>query len=90
MVYKLFKLGGILPIPTRVTLMHRGGRDGGYGSSCEERGDVCVEFVKARGTHKSFFNLVKSTRNQIVFTICRLIWIQTDTVRLDPNHSENG
>ena len=34
-------------------------------------------------------NLIKSTRKQIVFTIFRLIWIQTD-VRLDPNQSENG
>ena len=36
-----------------------------------------------------FRNLIKSTRNQIVFTIFQLIWIQTD-VRLDPNQSENG
>ena len=27
-------------------------------------------------TEKYFFNLVKSTRNQIVFTIFRMIWIQ--------------
>ena len=40
-------------------------------------------------TEKSFLNLIKSTRNQIVFTIFRLIWIQMD-VRLDPNQSENG
>ena len=40
-------------------------------------------------TEKSFRNLIKSTRNQIVFTIFRLIWIQTD-VRLDPNQSEDG
>ena len=32
-------------------------------------------------TQKSFRNLIKSNRNQIVFTIFRLIWIQTD-VRL--------
>ena len=38
---------------------------------------------------KSFRNLIKSTRNQIVCTIFRLIWIQTD-VRLDPIQSENG
>ena len=38
---------------------------------------------------KYFFNLVKSTRNQNVFTIFRLIWSQTD-VRLDPNQLENG
>ena len=37
-----------------------------------------------------FRNLVKSTRNQIAFTIFRLICIQTDIVRLDPNQSENG
>ena len=40
-------------------------------------------------TDKSFWNLIKSTRNQIVFTIFRLIWIQID-VRLDPNQSKNG
>ena len=40
-------------------------------------------------TEKYFPNLVKSTRNQIVFTMQCLIWIQTD-VRLDPNQSENG
>ena len=34
-------------------------------------------------------NLIKSTRNRIVFTILRLIWIQTD-VRSDSNLSENG
>ena len=41
-------------------------------------------------TEKSFRNLIESTRNQIVFTIFWLIWIQTDSVRLVPNHSENG
>ena len=44
---------------------------------------ICVH------TEKSFLNLVKSTRNQIVFTIFRLIWIQMD-FRMDPNQSENG
>ena len=34
-------------------------------------------------------NLIKWTRNQVIFTIFRLIWNQTD-VRLDPNQSENG
>ena len=33
--------------------------------------------------------LVKSTKNQIVFTILRLIWYQTEC-RLVPNESENG
>ena len=37
-------------------------------------------------TEKYFRNLIKSNRNQIVFTIFRLIGIQTD-VRLDPNQS---
>ena len=41
-------------------------------------------------TEKYFRNCIKSTRNQIVFTIFRSIWIQTDAVRLDPNQSENG
>ena len=36
-------------------------------------------------TEKYFRNLMKSTRNQIVFTIFRLIWNKTD-VRLDPNY----
>ena len=40
-------------------------------------------------TEKYFRNLIKSTRNQIVFTILRLIWNQTD-VRLVLNQSENG
>ena len=40
-------------------------------------------------TEKSFRNLIKSYRNQIVFTMHRLIWNKTD-VRLAPNHSENG
>jgi len=40
-------------------------------------------------TEKSFRNLVKSTRNQIVFTIFRLIWNQTD-VRLVQNQSEDA
>ena len=33
-------------------------------------------------TEKSFRNLIKSNRNKIVYTIFRLIWNQTDTVRL--------
>ena len=41
-------------------------------------------------THENFFrNRIKSHWNQIVFTIFRLIWNQTD-VRLVPNQSENG
>ena len=40
-------------------------------------------------TEKSFRNLIKSIWNQVVSTIFRLIWIQTD-VRLDLNQSENG
>ena len=40
-------------------------------------------------TEKSFRNLMKSTWNQILLTIFRLIWIKTD-VRLVPNQSENG
>ena len=32
-------------------------------------------------TEKFFRNIIKSTRNQIVFTIFRLMWIQTDTVQ---------
>ena len=40
-------------------------------------------------TEKYFRNLIKSTRNQIVFTLFQSIWIQTN-FRLDPNQSENG
>ena len=40
-------------------------------------------------TEKSFRNLIKSSRNQIVFTIFRLIWNKTG-VCLDLNQSENG
>ena len=40
-------------------------------------------------TQKSFRNLIKSYRNQIVFTIFRLIWNQTN-VHLAPNQSKNG
>ena len=40
-------------------------------------------------TGKSFRNIIKPNRNQIVLTIFRLIWIQTD-VRLDPNRDNEG
>ena len=40
-------------------------------------------------TDKSFRIFLKSNRKQIVFTIFRLIWNQTD-VRSVPNQSENG
>ena len=40
-------------------------------------------------TEKSFRNLNKSSRNQNVFTIFRLIWIQTE-VNLVPNQSKDG
>ena len=40
-------------------------------------------------TEKAFRNLIKSTRNQIVFIIFRLILNQAD-VRLVPKQSENG
>ena len=39
-------------------------------------------------TEKSFRNLIKSNRNQIVFTMHRLILTQKG-IRLDPNQSEN-
>ena len=40
-------------------------------------------------TEKSFRNLTKSTRNQIVFNISRLDWNQTD-IRLVQNQSVHG
>ena len=49
----------------------------------------CSGYLNRLHTEKSFWNLIKSTRNQIVFAIFRLIWSQTD-VRLVPNQSENG
>ena len=39
-------------------------------------------------TEKSFRNIIKSSWNQIVSTVFRLVLIQTD-FRLDPNQSEN-
>ena len=41
-------------------------------------------------TEESFRNLIQSTRNQIIFIIFRLIWIQMTTVCLVPNQLENG
>ena len=45
-----------------------------------------VDALPCENVHiqKYFRNLVESTRNQIVFTIFRLIWYETD-VRLIPN-----
>ena len=48
------------------------------------------EFLIIVHTEKSFWNLIKSIRNQIVFTIFWLIWNQTDSVRLVSNQSEYG
>ena len=48
-----------------------------------------VSATEKEHAEKTFRNLIKSHRNQIVFTIFQLIWNQTD-VRLDPNQSENG
>ena len=42
-----------------------------------------------RYTEKSFRNLINSNWNQIVYTIFRLIWNQTD-FRLVTNQSKNG
>ena len=39
---------------------------------------------------KSFRNIIKSNTNQIVFTIFGLIGLQTDSVLLDPNQSQNA
>ena len=47
------------------------------------------QYFQKLHTGKSFRIVIKSTRNQIVFTIIRLIWNQTD-VRLFQNQSENG
>ena len=60
-------------------------------SSQWQRKDTFFLYRKSLSAHtaKSFQNLIKSTWNQIVFTIFRLIWMQTD-VRLEPNRSEYG
>ena len=50
---------------------------------------MLIDRLKDQHIENFFQNLIKSTRNQIVFTIFRLIWIQTD-VCLDPNQSKNG
>ena len=52
---------------------------------CSGRGETGMRF---QHTEKSFRNLIKSNRNQIVFAIFRLIWNQT-VVRLVPNQSYN-
>ena len=41
-------------------------------------------------TEKYFQNLIRSNRNEIVFTIFRLIWNTNGHVRLDPNHLKDG
>jgi len=51
--------------------------------------DLTLFSSLALHTEKTFWNLVNSNLNHIVFTIFRLIWNQTD-VHLDPNRSENG
>ena len=50
---------------------------------------LIIHYEKILHTEKYLRNLIKSTRNQIVSTIFRLIWHQTN-VRLVPNQSENG
>ena len=50
------------------------------------RSEICLPILHAE---ESLLNLVKLIRNQIVFTIHRLIWDQTDH-RLVPNQLENG
>ena len=62
---------------------------------CTARGSIIfyewedlIYFQSCPHTEIYFQNLIKSTRNQIVFTIFPLIWNQTD-VRLVPNQSQN-
>ena len=49
---------------------------------------TCCSNADGRHTEKSFRNLVKWNRNQIVFTMHRLLWNQTG-FRLDPNQNWN-
>ena len=51
------------------------------------RAQACV--MRNKHTHKYFPNLIKLNRNQIVYTIFRLILDQTD-IRSVTNQSENG
>ena len=51
--------------------------------------DIITQSLHRVHTGKYFRNLIKSTWNQFVSTIFRLIWIQSD-VRLNPNQSWNG
>ena len=53
-----------------------------------KQSDLIMDSTLVR-TEKSFRNLIYSNRNQIVFTIFRLIWKQMD-VSLVSNQSENG
>ena len=47
-----------------------------------------IDFITLWHSQKTFWNLIISNRNHIVFTLFRLIWIQTD-VCLVPNQTEN-
>ena len=58
------------------------GIEGFKGVRCDEPGN-------SSHTDKIFRNLIKSNRNQIVFTIFRLIWNQMD-IRFILNQSEKG
>ena len=63
--------------------------DGTFPGVFHVRQPFLSNFLPTRYTEIYFRNLIKSTRNQIIFTIFRLIWNQTD-VRLDPNQSKDG
>ena len=60
-----------------------------HNKNCHPQFSVSMRLDTQAHTEKSFRNLIKSNRNQIVFTIFRLIRHQTD-VRLVSNLSENG
>ena len=49
---------------------------------------IALQFMIAQHTEKFIRNLIQSNRNQIVFTISRLIWNQIN-IRLVPNQFEN-
>ena len=51
--------------------------------------DFLIFKMRMEHTENYFQNFIESNRNQIVFTIFRQIWNQTD-VRLAANQSENG
>ena len=60
-----------------------------YARLCEQLFINAFTMAEKFHIQNFFLNLVRWTRNEIVFTIFQLIWIQTE-ICLNPNHSGNG